>query len=314
MDFAKNLGGVKWYFSATAVALDFLKQLPREQRMLMSGRKIIIHETCKGAAYPESHVRGLIPYLEENPRLIVEMKMSIWDSLLPSFWLEHLAYFRYRETDVMTCPRFMDFLGPVSDWLAEIKALDARSVPTASLDIVLEGTREETVEICGMIKKTAALQQRITNMNPGTSLHFDEFSGDWSTRFRILPDSFQLSISGIIERASRVRFDGDPREWVVLGNLAVFEHWYQAVPITVMGPSEGLESYIRLYEACGDNFTQAAAEYITQETNDRRDRGMGPPPSAWIKRITARLDSESSLPRKRTTAEKETWALLRQHD
>ncbi|KAF2651881.1 hypothetical protein K491DRAFT_760776 [Lophiostoma macrostomum CBS 122681] len=198
-----------------SIAIDFLKHLPREQRMQMRDKKIIIKEDRKGVAYPESHVRGLIPFLNENPKLKVEMQMGIWNSLLPSIWLSSPIYCKNSE-DFCTDPAFPETLGSVSDWLLEIDDLDVCKVPAASLDILLEGTSRMSLDVWHSIKMAAAAQKNMTKIRPSVRLYFDEPAFPHSpseyspTTCRVLPESFHRSIAAIVDRTSRVRFDGNP--------------------------------------------------------------------------------------------------------
>jgi hypothetical protein len=53
-DYPEPMVPVAWYFSATAVAIDFLKRLSRTERMRIR-ETIIIKEEVRGVAYTESH-------------------------------------------------------------------------------------------------------------------------------------------------------------------------------------------------------------------------------------------------------------------
>ncbi|KAL2679345.1 hypothetical protein Neosp_010118 [[Neocosmospora] mangrovei] len=70
----------KLYFSAAAVAIRFLDQMPEHQRLQM--RNIIINEDRLAVGCPEGHVLGLIPFCRENPRLRVEQRVNLWRNLL----------------------------------------------------------------------------------------------------------------------------------------------------------------------------------------------------------------------------------------
>jgi hypothetical protein len=66
---------VAYYFSATAVALAFFKQLPQAMRKRLR-RKLVIKEEFKGVAYPESHIRGIQPHCLENPHLRFDIRVG----------------------------------------------------------------------------------------------------------------------------------------------------------------------------------------------------------------------------------------------
>ncbi|KAF5595743.1 hypothetical protein FPANT_4509 [Fusarium pseudoanthophilum] len=70
----------KYWFSAAAHAIRFLKQLSQQQRLLVS--KLILKEDRYAAAFPESHVIGMIPFCQENPKLHVEHYINLWRNML----------------------------------------------------------------------------------------------------------------------------------------------------------------------------------------------------------------------------------------
>lgn len=70
----------KYWFSATAQAIRFLRQLPRKQRFLIS--KLILNEDRYAAAFPESHIIGMIPFCRENPKLQIEHRINLWRNIL----------------------------------------------------------------------------------------------------------------------------------------------------------------------------------------------------------------------------------------
>lgn len=70
----------KLYFSAAAVAIRFLKQLPKHRRL--SIRNIIINEDRLAVGRSECHILGLIPFCRENPKLRVEQRVNLWRNLL----------------------------------------------------------------------------------------------------------------------------------------------------------------------------------------------------------------------------------------
>ncbi|RKK99899.1 hypothetical protein BFJ70_g17473 [Fusarium oxysporum] len=70
----------KSWFSAAAQAIRFLGQLSHQQRLLIS--KLILKEDRYAAAFPESHIIGMIPYCRENPKLHVEHRINLWRNVL----------------------------------------------------------------------------------------------------------------------------------------------------------------------------------------------------------------------------------------
>ncbi|KAM5349200.1 hypothetical protein ACJ41O_009023 [Fusarium nematophilum] len=68
------------YFSAAAIAIRFLDQLPKQQRLHI--RNIILKEDQVAVGHPECHVLGLIPFCRENRRLHVERRVNLWRSII----------------------------------------------------------------------------------------------------------------------------------------------------------------------------------------------------------------------------------------
>ncbi|KAF5553585.1 hypothetical protein FPHYL_8678 [Fusarium phyllophilum] len=70
----------KYWFSAVAQVIRFLRQLSQQQRLLIS--KLILNEDRPAAAFPESHMIGMIPFCLENPKLHVEHRLNLWRNIL----------------------------------------------------------------------------------------------------------------------------------------------------------------------------------------------------------------------------------------
>jgi hypothetical protein len=62
VDWLDHAVPVLWFFSATAVAIKFLGRLSQAEHMRIR-EKIVIREDKRGVAYPESHLRGLAPFI-----------------------------------------------------------------------------------------------------------------------------------------------------------------------------------------------------------------------------------------------------------
>ncbi|KAF5675545.1 hypothetical protein FHETE_2542 [Fusarium heterosporum] len=70
----------KYFFSATAMAIRFLKQLPQCQRRLI--QLLILNEDKAATGNPQSHIFGLIPFCKENPKLQIEHRVNVWTNML----------------------------------------------------------------------------------------------------------------------------------------------------------------------------------------------------------------------------------------
>ncbi|KAK0672551.1 hypothetical protein QBC41DRAFT_313481 [Cercophora samala] len=69
----------RFRFSAAAAAIHFLGSLPVSTRKLIT--KIRLQEDQISVAFPECHIRGLVPYCQENPALRIERCASLWVNL-----------------------------------------------------------------------------------------------------------------------------------------------------------------------------------------------------------------------------------------
>ncbi|EKJ71804.1 hypothetical protein FPSE_07989 [Fusarium pseudograminearum CS3096] len=68
------------FFSATAVAIRFLKRIPEYQRLNM--RKLILDEDRPAVGLAMCHGIGLIPFCKENTKLHIEHCWNLWTTLL----------------------------------------------------------------------------------------------------------------------------------------------------------------------------------------------------------------------------------------
>ncbi|UZP43421.1 hypothetical protein NXS19_011237 [Fusarium pseudograminearum] len=68
------------FFSATAVAIRFLKRIPEYQRLNM--RKLILDEDRPAVGLAMCHGIGLIPFCKENTKLHIEHRWNLWTTLL----------------------------------------------------------------------------------------------------------------------------------------------------------------------------------------------------------------------------------------
>ncbi|KAF5968495.1 hypothetical protein FBULB1_10709 [Fusarium bulbicola] len=71
----------KTRFSAAAVAIKFLGQISRQQRLCISD--LILNEDRNAISSSECHVLGLIPFFRENPKLKIEHRFNLWRNILP---------------------------------------------------------------------------------------------------------------------------------------------------------------------------------------------------------------------------------------
>ncbi|EEU42371.1 uncharacterized protein NECHADRAFT_79869 [Fusarium vanettenii 77-13-4] len=78
----------KFRFSAVAVAIRFLNSLPSHTRLQL--RKMVVHEDHISIAHPERHAQGLIPFCKENPRLRIERRVDVLNTIFQQAELGNL--------------------------------------------------------------------------------------------------------------------------------------------------------------------------------------------------------------------------------
>ncbi|KAJ4269461.1 hypothetical protein NW762_001121 [Fusarium torreyae] len=131
----------KFRFSAAAVAIRFLKYLSINKRMCI--RKIVIREDRIAVGHPECHAQGLIPFLRENPRLRIEVRVSLLTNILlavnapvdtPSFQ-SSVKDDEIDGSDIDTESTY----DQVGRWLAEALAVVDTGIPTGSYTFFLDG-------------------------------------------------------------------------------------------------------------------------------------------------------------------------------
>lgn len=94
----------KLRFSAAAATIHFLHSTTALVRRQL--RKVVVHEDRMSVNHPASHVRGLIPFCEENPDLRIERRVDLWRNCFmssstrylrvpeePERWLHHTHHF-----------------------------------------------------------------------------------------------------------------------------------------------------------------------------------------------------------------------------
>ncbi|KAF5710449.1 hypothetical protein FGLOB1_5487 [Fusarium globosum] len=85
----------KMRLSAAAVAIKFLGQISRQQRLCIS--KLVLNEDRNAISSPECHVLGMIPFFRENSKLVVEHRLNLWRNILPQS--ADLGYFSIEVDD-----------------------------------------------------------------------------------------------------------------------------------------------------------------------------------------------------------------------
>ncbi|CVL06908.1 uncharacterized protein FMAN_12001 [Fusarium mangiferae] len=71
----------KHFFSAAALAIRFLNNISQAQRLFINN--LILNEDRMAVGHPECHIIGMIPFVEENPSLLIKHKVNLWRNILP---------------------------------------------------------------------------------------------------------------------------------------------------------------------------------------------------------------------------------------
>ena len=229
---------VAWYFSAAAIAINFLQRLPRVERMRLR-ETIIINEDKRGVGYPESHVRGLSPFLTESPHLRLELHVGFWNNLMHLQWLEPPNHQPSSHNSISK----VSMLRPLADFLEELSSFMSPEFSIQAIKVFIEGQKAESVGLWEMIKHAASLQEALVDSD-----HFKQHHDIDRSRTRVFRDSqellsadamrdrFQLPcdlppcfypmVRNITQGDYFIRFDGDPGElWDAAGENLVRKTW-----------------------------------------------------------------------------------------
>lgn len=225
-DFHRYHSKMKWYFSATATAVGFLRGLSKRHRSHL--QRLSILENCKSVLSPESHSRGLVPYCVENRRLQVHTYISFRETICPPGWAS-INFERYRNGMESSMRGTVVAFG---DWITEISKLPSLGMPAGSFRITLQETSEHTRQAWDFVKETAVLQEafeeghrrRGTRLPPwGCSDHIDHYP--FFLPYPV-PSIFYRTIKDIVQGTSFIHFEGDPGGLLDVDELAdATENW-----------------------------------------------------------------------------------------
>ncbi|KAF5540087.1 hypothetical protein FNAPI_10628 [Fusarium napiforme] len=138
----------KTRLSAAAVAIKFLGQISRQQRLCISN--LVLNEDRNSISRSECHVLGLIPFFRENPKLKVEHRLNLWRNILPKsacLSFMDIAVEDQGGLDLQDWPEIPQSHQARSDWFAQVvtniiihisKAL-TEGLPSRSYSLTIEG-------------------------------------------------------------------------------------------------------------------------------------------------------------------------------
>ncbi|KAF1843075.1 uncharacterized protein K460DRAFT_368005 [Cucurbitaria berberidis CBS 394.84] len=205
----------KWFFSAAAVAIDFLRRLSFRTRQHM--RKITLHEDFKAVSRPECHAEGLIPFCSENPRLRIERRIGFLSNLLP---LANHHLDRRSEDEIWNFIFGGECLEAFVGWVEEVWKLRARGMPTQCFVLVIDGTTSprESSEAWEFVKYAAAMQEGMLEYCQRRNISPNPREQDREITFRSyplpwhLPARFSQTVRAMINGTGCIHFTGDTGE------------------------------------------------------------------------------------------------------
>ncbi|KAM0213156.1 hypothetical protein ACHAQD_009431 [Fusarium lateritium] len=153
---------IKYRFSATAVAIRFLKHLSPTKRLAI--RNVVIREDGVAVGKPSCHALGIIPFCKENARLKVDLQVSMLNNIFQRTYLgKHLGprCFESYAADDLGEQAFEDAMkgtfGEVKRWLNEALCLVDAGMPAGSFKFTLDG--ENAIDLCSDIFQRNVLEK-----------------------------------------------------------------------------------------------------------------------------------------------------------
>ena len=128
------MGPDRCLVSAASCAIRFLKSLPTSIRSEL--RQVDLIEDRESVAYPECHVRGLIPFCQKNEKLRIHRRVDLWWNLL---WGFHGGIH-------MMCSSAV--VNTVAEWMVEAMALPLLGMPSRAFKITFEDSESAPDQVC----------------------------------------------------------------------------------------------------------------------------------------------------------------------
>ena len=182
-------GGRRSYFSAAAVAIQFLSRLSESARSHL--RQVTILEDEQSDPESSSHARGLLPFCISNTQLKIERRVDIWRTSLIRTW------------GVTHCAESELTMKEIGMWVSETKALFVLGMPPGSYTLVLHGPSPlASQQICDATVRVAIWDEgctAIAKADPLQAHYFDHMLGE----------GFVEAIKGVIDGDIPARFDAD---------------------------------------------------------------------------------------------------------
>lgn len=138
--------------SAAATAISFLKSLPASTRRNV--RNIQLIEDRESIAYRACHLRGMIPFCQENTKLRICHVANLWNCII-----EPGQSPRGDRVGVngRCASRY------ITEWIAEAAALPSLGMPKDSFTLILDGEPlpDKSTDIFNVVRQDAAVQSAL---------------------------------------------------------------------------------------------------------------------------------------------------------
>ncbi|KAF5634185.1 hypothetical protein F52700_5905 [Fusarium sp. NRRL 52700] len=122
-------------FSATASAIRFLKRIPSQR---ISLKYLVLHEDFDSVNDPQTHARGLAPFVKENPSLQIVRRVSLLDTINGvSVPLDSLVESLQRGERIRTAPIF-SLSHDIGSWIKDALVMKDVGIPAKSFMLHLE--------------------------------------------------------------------------------------------------------------------------------------------------------------------------------
>jgi hypothetical protein len=112
--------------------------------------RVILDEDFKSTPRSVCHMRGLIPYCQQNPELSIERHIGL-TNLLPAGNMKESGGNRTFITG-------SEMLNAIVPWIKETLNLPAHGMPINAFHLFIDGSSRESVEVWEILKNAAAMQ------------------------------------------------------------------------------------------------------------------------------------------------------------
>jgi hypothetical protein len=187
-DYDEHTGNVveKLYFSATAVAIRFLKRVATHTREQL--RILVLEEDHPSIASPHTHVQGLVPFMRENRRLQVQHRVNVWQAILvPNSFKKGIA----------------TSLRQITYWIQQAKAIQQHNIEPTSYSLLLHGpSPTKSQNLSDTVLHAARWQDANVDFFQETGEEFEDYK-------QTIMEGFPELIKEMIQGHIPARFDAD---------------------------------------------------------------------------------------------------------